>query len=286
MSRSLALLPAALLAALAGCASVPSPLAPNVKGSIGGPSFGLLTSSAELPARGQGFRRLRPASPTYFGTPALVATLQHAAAIVSPRPEDPPLLVGDIAGKRGGKLEGHHSHRTGRDVDLLFFYTTLGGEPLESPGFLKVQPDGLAFVRDRKPEQPHFVRFDVERSWALVKALLQSPDSEVLWIFCSVPVEALLTEHARARGEPDELVWRAVSVMQQPGDSTPHDDHFHLRIRCTPDEELAGCVSGGPDWPWLSRRASFPAELDAHLAELLTDPPEEGAATDTGRAGP
>jgi penicillin-insensitive murein endopeptidase len=119
-----------------------------------------------------------------------------------------------------------------------------------------VGADGLA----RTPDGA-FVRLDVPRCWALVKALMTSPHSDVAWLFVASHVEALIIEHARAAGEPDWLVWRAESVMHQPGDSTPHDDHFHLRIACTADEAIAGCVSGGPDWPWLPRAPSLTADL-------------------------
>lgn len=252
----------ALVVCLAGCASSPSPLAPGVAGSIGTPSAGLLTHAAELPVSGDGFRRFRPGNATHFGTDALVRTLIWASPRTRVRPDDPPLLVGDIAGRRGGKLPGHHSHRTGRDVDLLFFYVTPGGAPIEAPGFVTVGADGMARTADGA-----FVRLDVPRSWALVKALLSSPHAEVAWLFVASHVEALLIEHARAAGEPDWLVWRAESVMHQPGDSTPHDDHFHLRVGCTADEAVAGCVSGGPDWPWLPPSPS----LSDPVATLVDD---------------
>jgi penicillin-insensitive murein endopeptidase len=49
-------------------------------------------------------------------------------------------------------------------------------------------------------------------------------------------------EEARKLNEPAWLLERAESVLHQPTDSRPHDDHFHLRIRCTPEERSAGCV--------------------------------------------
>jgi hypothetical protein len=46
-----------------------------------------------------------------------------------------------------------------------------------------------------------FVRFDTERNWQFVKALVTSPKADVQWIFLARWLEALLIEHARARGE-------------------------------------------------------------------------------------
>lgn len=256
------------------CTSVPSPLSPSVRGSIGTPSFGVLTEASQLPAQGIGFRRLRPWANTNNGTPSLVSALTEAAAEVAKTP-GAPLIVADMAGPRGGKLSGHSSHRTGRDVDLLFFFTTPAGVPVDAPGFVRVGADGLAYV-GRAQGGPLFVRIDIPRSWALVKALLQQSNVEIEWIFVVRHIEALLIEYARAKGEPLELIWRAESVLQQPTDSAPHDDHFHLRVACSHDETLAGCASMGPRWPWLKPLPAWTPELDAQLTAIVND--DEGAA--------
>ena len=112
---------------------------------------------------------------------------------------------------------------------------------------MHVEADGLA----RVPDTGELLRLDIELEWRLVRALLTSQDIGVQFLFVSRTVEALLVDYALSRGEPLELVLRAQSVMLQPGDSMPHDDHFHLRIACTPEEALAGCMGGGPHWEWL-----------------------------------
>ena len=88
-------------------------------------------------------------------------------------------------------------------------------------------------------------------------------------MFVSRPVESQLVEHARAIGEPDELVWRAEVVLAQPSDSTPHDDHFHVRLACTPTEAVAGC-EGGPRRPWQPALPSLEA-TDRELLEALLE---------------
>lgn len=254
------------LGAVTGCVGSPTPLAPGLHGSVGSPNLGVITDGVALPKEGKGFRRLRPWSTSYVGTPGLVKTLELAGSRVAPKETDPPLLVGDIAAPRGGKLPGHASHRSGRDVDLLFFYTTPSGVPVPSPGFVKVGADGLAQIADAKGIS--YVRLDVPRTWELAKALLESPHADVAWLFVAEWVEALLIDYARAKGESPHLVWRAESVMLQPKDSFPHDDHFHLRVRCTDDEAVAGCVDGAPHWPWLPAR---PTLRDDVLAETLRE---------------
>ncbi len=243
---------AALLAcaALFGCSRTPSPLTPGAHGSVGAPTRGVLRGGLELPRSGPGFEWLRPAG-HHWGLPRVVASIEHAAAeVAAARPLGPPLRIGDLSARSGGEIPNHASHRSGRDADLLFYVTTPGGEPLPSPGFVRFGADGLAYV---PPAQggPRYVRFDLERNWVLVRSLVASPDANVQWLFVSEPLEARIVEYALALGEDADLVSRAEQVMQQPRDSLPHDDHFHLRSACLPEEALAGCEGGGPYWPWL-----------------------------------
>ena len=267
LSHKLLLALAITAPAIAGCMGVPTPLAPGVRGSLGVPHRGLLTEGIELPAKGQGFAWLRPYG-GHFGTKSLVAAIEDGAAAAYEGPDAPPLMIGDLSQLGGGHLSGHASHRVGRDADLLFFYTTPAGAPVPAPGFIKVGPDGLAAVVSGKGPPRSYVRFDVARSWKLVRALVSSPNAEVLWIFCSEPIEAMLIEYARAKGEDPEVVWHAESVLQQPRDSLPHDDHFHLRVACSPDDAVAGCAGGGPQWPWLKPAPSLAVSDDEWPALL------------------
>jgi penicillin-insensitive murein DD-endopeptidase len=250
---------AGALGLVVACSHTPTPLAPTLLGPVGAPGHGTLSGGLELPMVGPGFRWLNPAG-HHYGVPRLVNAVAMAAAEVErERPGGAPLMVGDLSRRFGGQIAGHRTHRTGRDVDLLFYAETPAGEPVASPGFFKFGPDGLAFV---SPDRggPRFVRLDVPREWLLIKTLLTLPEANVQWMFISTPLEAIITEYARARGEDFELIWHAETVMRQPADSLPHDDHLHLRTACTPEEVAVGCEGGGPYWPWLP---AFPSgELD------------------------
>jgi penicillin-insensitive murein endopeptidase len=259
--------------AVAGCCRAPSPLVPLRAASMGAPAHGALVDGALLPASGPGFRWLRPEG-HHYGVPRLVQAIEDAAAeVVQERPGGAPLVIGDLSERYGGRLPGHRSHRSGRDADLLYFAVTPGGEPVPSPGFVKYGPDGLAAV---PPElgTPGFVRLDIERQWLLVRALVDSPDANVQWLFVSRPIEALLIEYAQAIDEDPELVWRAEVVLQQPSDSLPHDDHMHLRTGCTSDEAVLGCEGGGPEWPWMPP-LSATNESDESLLFALLEPMSE-----------
>lgn len=253
------------LGLLVGCVGVPSPLAPGLSGSIGLPHQGVLTSGESLPDRGPGYRLFRNTS-ARWGTRRLVAAIKHAAAEVSKRRPGAALLVGDLSSRQGGPRNGHRSHRTGRDVDLLLYCTTPDGRSVLSPGFVRYGADGLGETDDHK-----FVRFDVARSYELVRALVSSPEADVEWIFLARPLEALLIEYARAKEQDLELLWRMENVLLQPRDSAPHDDHMHLRIACTPEEVVKGCAGRGPAWPWLPPQLELGAVTDEELLAAMLE---------------
>jgi len=265
---------------LVACAGTPTPLAPGLSGSVGLPHAGVLTNAASLPERGPGYRLYRKGTSARYGTPRLVATIRHAAGEVSRNRPGAPLLVGDLSNRWGGARNGHRSHRTGRDVDLLLYCITPDGRSIPSPGFVRYGADGLAETDDRKLP---YVRFDTDRNWQLVKALVESPEADVEWLFVARWLEALLIEHARARGEDPELVWRAENVMLQPKDSAAHDDHIHLRIACTPEQAVSGCAGRVP-WPWLPTPLELEPMSDEELVmalvgDLLPGADEATAAT-------
>lgn len=262
-----------------GCARAPSPLAPRAGGSIGLPHRGVLTGAEELPRDGKGHTWLR-GDDRHFGLPRFVHAIERAAESVALERPGARLRVGDLSVRSGGTLLPHLSHRTGRDADLLLYVTTLEGAPVDSPGFVHVGRDGLAW----DPRGKRFLRFDVERTWLLVKHLVEDPEARIQWAFASRDVEAMLVEWARARGEPAETVARALDVMQQPKPGGIHDDHLHVRTACAPEDIATGCEPSGPVRAWLlpATGASAtaitdaldvaPATDDAVLAALLLAP--------------
>jgi penicillin-insensitive murein endopeptidase len=264
----------ALATALTACTRAPSPLTPGVFGSIGMPHRGVLTEGAELPRDATGVHWLR-GNDRHWAAPRFVSALERAALLVSLERPGPPLVVGDLSVRTGGHLPEHMSHRTGHDVDLLLFVSTLSGAPVPSPGFVRFDADGLAWddVHER------FLRFDVERTWLLVKALLEDREARVEWIFLSKPLQGMLVEWARARGEPSETLLRAERVLLQPGPPAElHDDHLHVRTGCDADEMVHGCEPTGPVRPWIAeanraeRGAWHDDEDDAEVATGLFEP--------------
>jgi penicillin-insensitive murein endopeptidase len=276
--RTFVLAAAAVL--LAACTGTPTPLAPSIHGSIGVPHQGMITNAVALPKKGEGYALLRGNSRNW-GNPRLVAAIKDAAkAVTRARPGGGRLMIGDMSARWGGEASGHHSHRTGRDADLLIYVTTLEGRPIDSPGFVRFGPDGLG-----EADKGKYVRIDLEREWQLIKALVTSKEANVQWLFFARWLEALVIEYARARGEDEELLWYAESVLLQPGDSSAHDDHLHLRIACTPDEAVAGCLGGGPYWSWLPGLPQLVTPPDAELAQAIIGDLLPGLPL-TGQAAP
>lgn len=171
-----------------------------------------------------------------WGTPRLVAALRRAAERVrQSSPDAPQLGVGDLSKARGGPIRPYsRSHQSGRDADLAFYQLDEQGQPVAAEDLLSFDAQGYADNGKR--------RFDARRNWLLVRALLQDSEVDVQWMFISRPLRQTLLEEARKQKEPAELLERAERVLHQPTDSRPHDDHFHVRIRCTPEERSAGCV--------------------------------------------
>lgn len=170
-----------------------------------------------------------------WGTPRLIAALERAGRDVQESIKASPALgVGNIGRAQGGSLAPYsHSHQAGRDCDLAFYRLDERGpvaaDDLEHfDGTLK-SPDGT-------------LRFDVPRNWALVKALLTDASIDVKWLFVSNELKAELLAHARKVKIDAKLLSRASEVLHQPSDAPPHDDHFHLRLRCTPAERKGDCV--------------------------------------------
>jgi len=259
----------ALALAALGCGRAPSPLAPHLAGSIGTPNRGVLTASTELPVEGRGYTWLRP-DDRHHGLPRFVGAIARAAAKVADERPGGTLAVGDLSARGGGTLLPHLSHRSGRDADLLLYLTTLDGAPVESPGFVHVGPDGLAW----DPKNKRFLRLDVERTWLLVKTLLEDPEARVQWVFAHRNLEALLVQWARARGDESETILRAMEVMEQPHPGGPHDDHVHVRTACAPEEIAQGCEPTGPErrWARATDLARGTALGDRELVDAIVRP--------------
>lgn len=124
------------------------------------------------------------------------------------------VIIADISAKSGGSYRTHHSHQTGRDLDIL----------------MPLMPGTKRWGHD----------IDWDTTWALVRAFLET--KEVEYIFLDYKIQNKLHAAAlRAKEHPDKLAsliswpvgkWNKTIIRDSPG----HWAHFHVRIKCGPTE--------------------------------------------------
>jgi len=229
-----------------------------------------------------------------------VQLLVRAARRVNRLHRNSLLGVADLSAPGGGSTPEHRSHRSGRDVDLLYYMTDAAGKPLPPTEMIFFDREGGERVAasqpaaaaspsrmprakaERRParipaSQPALRKIDVPRTWEAVKALLTDPETSVQWIFIGEPIAKLLLQHARRRREPAYLLERAATVMHQPSDAQTHMDHWHLRIFCASSDRHQGCIDRGPS-RWMKKELKYadspaePSPLPASVARLTLQP--------------
>lgn len=221
-------------------ASDPPPSTNSI--SVGRHNAGRLLFSRAL-LDSEHVRLKRPDGGTNHGTDEMVALIERAAAQVAERYPGHRLTVGDLSRHRGGRFSPHRSHRTGRDADIGFYVVDTDGNPVHLDRFVDMRPDGTS---RRDPSH----RFDVERNWALVEALVGQTDVPVQYMFVWRPLRQRLLDHAASIGAPQELIDRAAIVLDQPSRGGRHDDHFHTRIYCAADDRPR-CLDEQPFHAWV-----------------------------------
>ena len=182
-----------------------------------------------------------------WALPNLLSVLNRAARVVARKFPGSMLEIGELSRKDGGRITSHLSHQSGRDADVSFYLTDLDGAPIRAPRFLRC--DGRGDGRDDPT-----IRFDDQRNWEFVRALLEDPNEEVRQIFIYAPLRARLLAYAAKVKAPRQLRAKAAAAMMQPVNALPHDDHFHIRISCPLDQLERGCADlpmwrapGSPD---------------------------------------
>jgi len=174
-----------------------------------------------------------------WGTEELVGMLRRSAGAVARQLPGAQLTVGDLSREHGGPMRPHLSHANGRDVDVGFYLTDGDGEAKRARRFVRVRRNGRGFGG---------TRFDDRRNWKLVESMLSDSRAQVEAILVASHLERRLLAEARRQGASRWLYERARLVMYQPRVGGRHDDHFHVRIHCPPDDEPA-CEDGEPAFP-------------------------------------
>ena len=187
--------------------------------SIGAPNRGRLRGGIPLPEGSHW--KMRDHRPRAYGTRWTIESLVTAfEAYGKAFPDGPPIHLGEISARTGGRARPHVSHRTGRDVDI---------------GYI-LQPGALG---DRHWRAADEETFDVEKNWFLIKALVDT--GRVQSIFVSSRLQKLLIEEARKELSEEEVA-RYFRHARAESEDRPlishwkgHRDHMHVRFKCHPD---------------------------------------------------
>jgi penicillin-insensitive murein endopeptidase len=179
----------------------------------------------------------------FYGTWELVQLLERAARRVAFRSPGAKLSIGELSGPAGGRIDGHRSHQSGRDVDVGFYVRLPDGSPHYTYAFANFDPRG----RGLPPNQ--YLRFDDERNWELVAKLLTDGDARVQYVFVASTLRQRLLDQGARSGASRALLERAKAALVQPAHGHPHRNHFHVRIYCAPADRTQ-CHDQAPFWPW------------------------------------
>jgi penicillin-insensitive murein endopeptidase len=198
--------------------------------SVGSPNEGHLEGGVRLDDSPS--VKMLPGHSRRWGLPQLVGMLERSAAKVRKKFPGSVLRVGDLSQRGGGDVSGHHSHESGRDVDVGFFVMHEGGKAANLDQLVAFDDEGRA---------PGKLRFDEARNWALVEAWLNDSQARVSHIFVAAPLRDRLLAYARAHAVPSALRTRAAFALMQPKGGLPHDNHFHVRIAC-PSSQKGSCI--------------------------------------------
>ena len=212
--------------------------------SVGSHGGGVVEGAARVP-RGDPWLRVLKTSRSRrydYGHSRLVGVLLDVAQRYGLRTwPNRPLWIGNIGVRRGGKITPSRSHQIGLDVDIVIPVLEPRRHP---PAIRSVQPP-------REKDSRRIRTMDVDATWILVEEILRTPDIDLLWLFIARPLAKTLIDHAIREDADPDIVLRAIMLLHQPSDSRAHDDHLHLRLGCSVDDRLAGCVNSGPRWSWV-----------------------------------
>lgn len=231
---------------------------PPASVSCGSANRGGIAGAVQLSPAGDGYVVPAPwlARGNQYGTAELVGLISRVGAALATQHPGSVLGVADLSSRGGGAIRFHHSHQSGRDVDLQYFAVDSTGAPL-TPGdsMPYYDRDGRA-TEARSPVSTPIAehRFDTRRNWALVKALVSDSETTVATIFVSSRVKRWLLDHARKLGEPDDIIAAATMRLRH---ARGHHDHMHVRIQCSErDRAVGGCRDATARRPRRGRKWS------------------------------
>lgn len=182
-------------------------------------SYGSLVNATPLPERGEGFKRVGRQT-NNWGTGFMISLLTNSSKAITDIYREDVIHIGGIAQEFGGPYAPHQSHQNGLDADVLFVGRTTWDSVLDENG--KVTE-----------------KFQREKNWELWRMITSQKfvqfgkvDSIVSMILVAPEIKTHLCEWANATDAlKDPLNFE---VMRRIRPTAGHDDHFHIRLQCSP----------------------------------------------------
>lgn len=168
--------------------------------SVGSPNDGRLVGGVPLP-EGPAWRMPEERARAFATAETIAAVIAALQAYAARFPDATPIQMGDLSARKGGRIYGHQSHQSGRDVDIRL-------------------------VMDDTGE-----RFDADRNWFLVKTLVDT--SDVRQIFLNRSEQTWL----RAAADADVGVDRAQTYFDLIDHEPGHTIHMHVRFACAREDK-------------------------------------------------
>lgn len=176
--------------------------------SIGSPNDGVLVNGLRIPeVEGVNLRLPKTAYGTSHAVEQLLLALERFRERTD-YPAEIPVGLGSMSASRGGRIGGHVSHQSGRDIDIRLL---------------------------RRPDVPAWRRIRGSRAqWSAVWDLVLSfSEVDVMVIFLDQRAQRRLFRAAKESGAtPEQLALGRRLVQHSPG----HEDHLHVRFGCGPFE--------------------------------------------------
>jgi penicillin-insensitive murein endopeptidase len=174
-----------------------------------------------------------PERKRFYGTYELIQDLQKMAKYLSQDVPGNKLTIGDISQKTGGKLvnSSHKSHQNGLDADVSYPRTDSN------------TPTFIGLVKSDGSISPLMRMQEVYKLFEYAHVTLQAVDR----IFVDAHIKKALCEMAKKEGLLDEHgKGRAMEVLRRLRIEPGHDNHFHLRIRCSTQQPRCRMMAEPP----------------------------------------
>jgi penicillin-insensitive murein endopeptidase len=237
-------------------AKVRSP-APPPAHAIGDYARGCLAGAVALPADGPNFQVMRPSRDRFYGHPRLIRFVEEFAAAMRAQGWDG-LLVGDLAQPRGGPMgSGHSSHQTGLDVD---FWLQPAGHPLSDAERENRSAVSVVSANGETVDPTEWT----DAHARLLRTAAGFAEIERIFVAAAIKRKLCATT-------PGDRGWLA-KIRPWWG----HADHFHIRLRCPPEEAACRDQAAVPPGDGCDETLAwwFSDDAKAELERLRKLPPK------------